>query len=156
MSKTFSHAGVSKLDGEFKVRFANDALRTKVLIKNGHTDIDILQLPHPMTKEDAIAHLLSIDFATDKFGVTNQAVHEAILAELDKRAPEGASKDKPKKEAKKPKKPTMEAIEAKVAAKKATPQVPALAGMTPLGIPATTVSRAEVEAQLKDIEDAPF
>lgn len=156
MSKTFSHAGVSKLDGEFKVRFANDALRTKVLIKNGHTDIDILELPHPMTKEDAIAHLLSIDFATDKFGVTNQAVHEAILAELDKRAPEGASKDKPKKEAKKPKKPTMEAIEAKVAAKKATPQVPALAGMTPQGIPATTVSRAEVEAQLKDIEDAPF
>jgi hypothetical protein len=156
MSKTFSHAGVSKLDGEFKVRFANDALRTKVLIKNGHTDIDILELPHPMTKEDAIAHLLSIDFATDKFGATNQAVHEAILAELDKRAPEGASKDKPKKEAKKPKKPTMEAIEAKVAAKKATPQVPALAGMTPLGIPATTVSRAEVEAQLKDIEDAPF
>lgn len=148
MSKTFSHAGVSKLDGEFKVRFANDALRTKVLVKNGHTDIDILELPYPMTKEDAIAHLLSIDFATDKFGVTNQAVHEAILAELDKRAPEGASKDKPKKEAKKPKKPTMEAIEAKVAAKKATPQVP--------GIPATTVSRAEVEAQLKDIEDAPF
>ena len=146
MSKTFSHAGVSKLDGEFKVRFANDALRTKVLVKNGHTDIDILELPHPMTKEDAIAHLLSIDFATDKFGVTNQAVHEAILAELDKRAPEGASKDKPKKEGKKPKKPTMEAIEAKVAAKKATPQ----------GIPATTVSRAEVEAQLKDIEDAPF
>ena len=46
MSKTFSHAGVSKLDGEFKVRFANDALRTKVLIKNGHTDIDILELPH--------------------------------------------------------------------------------------------------------------
>jgi len=161
MSKTFSHAGVSKLDGEFKVRFANDALRTKVLVKNGHTDIDILQLPYPMTKEDAIAHLLSIDFATDKFGVTNQAVHEAILAELDKRAPEGASKDRPKKEAKKPKKPkgeatSMEAIEAKVAAKKATPQVPALAGMTPLGIPATTVSRAEVEAQLKDIEDAPF
>ena len=161
MSKTFSHAGVSKLDGEFKVRFANDALRTKVLVKNGHTDIDILELPYPMTKEDAIAHLLSIDFATDKFGATNQAVHEAILAELDKRAPEGASKDRPKKEAKKPKKPkaeapSMEAIEAKVAAKKATPQVPALAGMTPLGIPATTVSRAEVEAQLKDIEDAPF
>ena len=161
MSKTFSHAGVSKLDGEFKVRYANDALRTKVLVKNGHTDIDILQLPYPMSKEDAIAHLLSIDFATDKFGVTNHAVHEAILAELDKRAPEGASKDKPKKEAKKPKKPkaeapSMKSIEAKVAAKKATPQVPALAGMTPLGVPATTVSRAEVEAQLKDIEDAPF
>ena len=47
MSKTFSHAGVSKLNGEFKVRFANDALRTKVLIKNDHTDIDIIELPTP-------------------------------------------------------------------------------------------------------------
>ena len=163
MSKTFSHAGVSKLDGEFKVRFANDALRTKVLIKNGHTDIDIMQLPNPMTKEDIIAFLLSIDFAT-KDTVRNEAVHEAILAELDKRAPEGASKDKPKKEAKKPKKPkaeapSMEAIEAKVAAKKATPQVAALPGMTPLGlpeVPKTTLTRSEIEAQLKDIEDAPF
>ena len=151
MSKTFTHAGVSKLNGSFKVRFANDALRTKVLIKSGHTDIDLMELPNPMTKEDAVAYLLSIDFATDKFGVTNHAVHEAILAELDKRG------EKPAK-APKATKPTMEGIEAKVAAKKAkaTPQVPALAGMTPLGIPATTVTRAEVEAQLKDVEDAPF
>ena len=153
MSKTFSHAGVSKLNGEFKVRFANDALRTKVLIKGGHTDIDLMELPNPMSKEDAIAYLLSIDFATDKFGVTNHAVHEAILAEVDKRA---------EKPAKVKAEPSMEAIEAKVAAKKAkaTPQVPALDGMTPLGIkptaPKSTVTRAEVEAQLKDIEDAPF
>ena len=152
MSKTFSHAGVSKLNGEFKVRYANDALRTKVLIKNGHTDIDILELPHPMAKEDVIAYLLSIDFAT-RDGVTNHAVHEAILAEVDKRA------DKP---AKVKAEPSMKAIEAKVAAKKAkvTPQVPALEGMTPLGVkpsaPKSTVTRAEVEAQLKDIEDAPF
>ena len=161
MSKTFSHAGVSKLNGEFKVRFANDALRTKVLVKNGHTDIDILELTVPMIKEDAVAYLLSIDFATKK-GVTNQEVHAALLAELDKRsdAPKAASKDKPKKESKKPKKPTMEGIVAKVEAKKATPQVPALAGMTPLGMkpnaPKSTVTRAEIEAQLKDIEDAPF
>ena len=153
MSKTFSHAGVSKLNGEFKVRFANDAMRTKVLIKSGHTDIDLMELPNPMSKEDAIAYLLSIDFATDKFGVTNHAVHEAILAEVDKRA---------EKPAKVKAEPSMEAIEAKVAAKKikATPQVPALEGMTPLGIkptaPKSTVTRAEVEAQLKDVEDAPF
>ena len=153
MSKTFTHAGVSKLNGSFKVRFANDAMRTKVLIKSGHTDIDLMELPNPMSKEDAIAYLLSIDFATDKFGVTNHAVHEAILAEVDKRA------DKP---AKVKAEPTMKAIEAKVAAKKAkaTPQVPALEGMTPLGMkpsaPKSTVTRAEVEAQLKDVEDAPF
>ncbi len=157
MSKTFSHAGVSKLNGEFKVRFANDALRTKVLVKNGHTDIDILELKVPMTKEAAVAFLLSIDFDNG-----NKEVRAALEAEQGKRsdAPKAASKDKPKKESKKPKKPTMEGIVAKVEAKKATPQVPALAGMTPLGMkpsaPKSTVTRAEIEAQLKDIEDAPF
>lgn len=85
MSKLFSHAGVSKLNGEFKVRYANDALRTKVLIKNGHTDIDIVELREPMTKEDAVAYLLSIDFAT-RDGATNEAVQAALLAEVGKRS----------------------------------------------------------------------
>ncbi len=98
MSKLFSHAGVSKLDGEFKVRYANDALRTKVLIKNGHTDIDIVELREPMTKEDAVAYLLSIDFATQN-GATNEAVQAALLAEVSKRS------DTPKA-AKAPKAPT--------------------------------------------------
>jgi len=147
MSKTFSHAGVSKFNGEFKVRFANDALRTKVLIKNDHTDIDIIELPTPMTKEDAVAYLLSIDFAT-KDTERNEPVHEALLAEVDKRSdkPEGANRDKPKKEAKKPKqppKPTMEGIKAKVEAKRAE-------------APKSTLTKAEIEAQLKDVENAPF
>lgn len=146
MSKLFTHAGVSKQNGDFKVRFANDELRVKVLIKNGHTDIDLMPLPNPMTKEDAVAFLVKIDFAT-RDGATNEAVKAAILAEADKRsdAPKAASKDRPKKEAKKPKKPakpTMEGIKAKVEAKKA--------------VPTSTLSRAEIEAQLKDIEDAPF
>lgn len=141
MSNTFTHAGVSKQNGEFKVRFANDALRTKVLIKNGHTDIDLMELPNPMTKEEVVAFLVKIDFAT-RDGATNEAVKAAILAEADKRS------GKPVKAPKAPKapksaKPSMEGIKAKVEAKKAT-------------APKSTVSRAEVEAQLKDIEDAPF
>ena len=135
MSNTFTHAGVSKQNGEFKVRFANDALRTKVLIKNGHTDIDLMELPNPMTKEEVVAFLVKIDFAT-RDGATNEAVKAAILAEADKRS------EKPAK-APKGAKPSMEGIKAKVEAKKAT-------------APKSTVSRAEVEAQLKDIEDAPF
>ena len=136
---TFTHAGVSKLDGEFKVRFCNDQMRVKVLAKNGHSDIDIVELKTPMTKEDAVAYLLSIDFATTN-GKTNAGVQLALESELDKRSPKAASKDAPKKEAKKapkpkaPVKPTIESIRAKAA-------------------PKTAVTKAEVNAQL---EDAPF
>jgi len=136
MSKSFTHAGVSKLDGEFKVRFANDAMRTKVLIKNGHTDIDIIELKHAMTKEDALAYLMSIDFANG-----NAEVQAALEAEVTKRSdtPKAANKErKGNKEAKKPKKapapkPTLEGIRAKA-----------------------TVTKAEVVAQLADLEDAPY
>jgi hypothetical protein len=121
MSKTFTHAGVSKLDGQFKVRFCNDAFRQKVLIKNGHTSIDIVELKNPMSKEDAIAYLLSIDFATQN-GVTNQEVQAALLEAVDKRAVKGASKEqKPNKETKKapkPKTPKALAVEAKTKATK--------------------------------------
>ena len=76
----FSHAGVSTQNGVTKVRFANDALRTKVLIKNGHKDIDIVELKHPMSKEDAVAYLLSIDFDNG-----NKTVRAALEAAADKR-----------------------------------------------------------------------
>ena len=135
MSKSFTHAGVSKLDGEFKVRFANDALRVKVLAKNGHKDIDIIELKHAMTKEDAVAFLISIDFDNG-----NKEVRAALEAEVGKRTetPKAAPKAKVSAKAK----PTMKAIEAKVAAKKAAPK--------------STVTKAEVIAQLADLEDAPF
>jgi hypothetical protein len=139
MSKSFTHAGVSKLDGEFKVRFANDAMRTKVLIKNGHTDIDIIELKHAMSKEDALAYLMSIDFANG-----NVLVQAALEAEVTKRsdAPKAANKErKGNKETKKPKKapapkPSLESIRAKA--------------------PKASVSKAEVIAQLADLEDAPY
>jgi hypothetical protein len=136
MSKTFTHAGVSKLDGQFKVRFCNDAFRQKVLIKNGHTDIDIVELKTPMTKEDAIAYLLSIDFATTN-GKTNEAVQAALLEAVDKRAVKGASKEqKPNKEAKKAPKPkTPKALAVEATAQAVTPKV---------------------KVDLSALEDAPF
>lgn len=141
MSKSFTHAGVSKQDGQFKVRFANDAMRTKVLIKNGHTDIDIVELKHAMTKEDAVAFLISIDFDNG-----NKEVRAALEAEVEKRTetPKATAKTatKAKATAKTKAKPTMEGIKAKVAAKKAAPK--------------STVSKAEVVAQLADMEDAPY
>ena len=133
MSKSFTHAGVSKQDGQFKVRFANDALRVKVLAKNGHSDIDIIELKEPMSKEDAIAFLISIDFATQN-GVTNAAVQAALFDAVDKRAvaPAKTAKVKAVKTA-----PTMESIKAK--ATKTAPK--------------STVSKAEIVAQM---EDAPY
>lgn len=89
MSKVFSHAGVSRLNGEFKVRFCNDALRVKVLAKNGHKDIDIIELKNPMAKEDIVAYLLSIDFDNG-----NQEVRAALEAAADKRGLDVAPKAK--------------------------------------------------------------
>ena len=77
---SFTHAGVSRLDGKFKVRYANDQARIKVLIKNGHTDIDMIELKYPMSKEDAIRYLVKIDFANG-----NTEVEAAIDAAVKKR-----------------------------------------------------------------------
>jgi hypothetical protein len=138
MSKTFTHAGVSTLDGVTKARFCNDALRQKVLIKNGHTNIDIVELMSPMTKEDAVAALLKANFANG-----NATVQAALEAEVEKRAPKAGNKDAPKKEVKKPKKaptpkPSLDAIKARgEAVKKAA-------------------TKAQIEAQLADLEDAPY
>ena len=42
--KLFTVAGISKLNGEYKVRFANDMMRIKVLAKSGHEDIRLADL----------------------------------------------------------------------------------------------------------------
>ena len=70
---TFTHAGTSRLNGSVKVRFANDALRVKVLEKNGHTEVDLMPLPNPMTKEEAVAFLLKIEFYKNDAGVVGIA-----------------------------------------------------------------------------------
>jgi hypothetical protein len=58
MNKTFTVAGTSNLNGVVKFRFANDLKsRIAVLTRNGHTDIDLRELPEPMTKELAIQFL---------------------------------------------------------------------------------------------------
>jgi hypothetical protein len=137
---TFKYAGVSTLNGKIKARFANDQMRVKVLAKNGHKDIDIIELKHPMTKDEAVAFLLKINFDNG-----NATVRAAIEAEVEKRteAPK-AAKAAPKAKAApaKKSKPSMDAIKAKAKAAKAK-SAPAK----------TVVTKAEVDAQL---ENAPF
>lgn len=57
-TKTFTVVGVSTLAGKTKVRFANDLpSRIKNLVKNGHTNVELFELPTAMTKEAALAHV---------------------------------------------------------------------------------------------------
>ena len=85
MSK-FTHAGVSRLKGEFKARWANDAARVKILAKNGHTDIDVIELPNAMTKVEAVEYLLSINFDNGNTAV-RAALEEALEKRQDKNVP---------------------------------------------------------------------
>ena len=78
-SKTFAVAGVSTLDGKTKLRFANDVMRIKILSKNGHTDVELIDLPHAMTKGEIARHLVSIGFGADR-----PAVQAAIAYTLKK------------------------------------------------------------------------
>jgi hypothetical protein len=57
----FKVAGVSRHEGQVKVRFANDMTRVKILVKNGHTDIELVELPTEMEKGDAVKHLLTTE-----------------------------------------------------------------------------------------------
>jgi len=67
--KTFAVAGVSTLNGKTKIRFANDAMRVKILAKNGHTGVDLVDLPREMTKAEIAQHLFEIDFAKGRIEI---------------------------------------------------------------------------------------
>ena len=121
MEKTFKFAGVSTRAGVCKARFANDQMRVKVLAKTGSSDIDLIELKVPMTKADAIAFLLSINFDNG-----NATVRAALEEGLEKRTPavkavKAAPKAKAATKAKAKTKttPTMDAIKAKATAAKA-------------------------------------
>ena len=58
--KTFNVGGVSKTKGQYKVRFANDMTRVKILAKTD-TDINLIELPHAMTKSELVTHLKTTD-----------------------------------------------------------------------------------------------
>jgi hypothetical protein len=54
----FTVAGTSNRQGEVKVRFANDLVsRIKALHRAGHTDVNLIELPKPMTKLEALQYL---------------------------------------------------------------------------------------------------
>jgi hypothetical protein len=64
--KKFSVAGVSTLEGKTKIRFANDSMRVKILAKNGHKDVQLIDLPREMTKAEIGAHLVETGYGQGK------------------------------------------------------------------------------------------
>ncbi len=79
--KKFAVAGVSTLEGKTKLRFANDVMRIKILAKNGHTNVELVELPTEMTKAEAVQHLKSIGFGS------GDAAVEAAIAYAEKKNP---------------------------------------------------------------------
>ena len=92
--KLYTVAGSSTQAGKTKIRFANDVMRIKILAKNGHSDINLVELPKAMTKGEIAAHMRAVEF-----GKGNAAI-QAAIAHIEKKnkvtAPVQAS---PKKEA---------------------------------------------------------
>ena len=60
-NKTFSVAGTSRLpNGTVKVRFAKDFVqRIKILAKNGHTELELIELGEEMTKAQICQMLIN-------------------------------------------------------------------------------------------------
>jgi len=61
--KTFSVAGTTRHpNGTVKIRFANDLVsRQKTLVKNGHTEIELIELGDEYTKADICQVLMQHD-----------------------------------------------------------------------------------------------
>jgi hypothetical protein len=79
--KLFTVFGVSKQNGEYKVRFATDLMRVKVLAKHGHEDIRLEELPTAVTKYEGIKQIQSMSEFADA------AAQSAILEYLEDKAP---------------------------------------------------------------------
>ena len=77
-NKTFSVAGTSTLNGITKIRFANDFVnRLKILYKNGHDNVELIELGGEFTK----AQVCQILMAHDKFQGEDQqsAIYEFVV-----------------------------------------------------------------------------
>jgi len=151
MDKLFKVGGVSLTKGQYKVRFANDMTRVKILAKTD-SDINLIELPTEMTKPELVTFLkttdlyanadyrMAIDAADAKYNGTVAAKAtkvKAVKAAVTKAA-KPAAKGKTVKA--KATKPTLAGIKAKVAKAKAAEAAPAVEAVTPDAVAAETVA----------------
>lgn len=83
-NKLFTVAGTAtNPNGTVKVRFANDLVaRIKILTKAGATDINLVELPKPMSKLEALQYLqtLGITDGDAGFAVSNKLAEKTRVA----------------------------------------------------------------------------
>ena len=132
--KVFKVVGVSRSDAGYKVRFATDMTRVKILTKH-FTDVNLIELPKEMTKPEAVSFLKTSEL------YANEAYRECIDAADAKYNPvakPAVVRVKKEKVAKAPKaaKPSMDAIKARAKKTDAKPAEKALS-------PAEAVAAAE-------------
>lgn len=78
--KLFTVAGTATQHGVTKTRFANDMVsRVKILAKNGCTDINLVELPRPMTKLQALQYL-------QELGITEGSAGEAVANKISEKS----------------------------------------------------------------------
>ena len=92
MDKQFKVGGVSKTKGQYKVRFANDMTRVKILAKTD-SDINLMDLPKAMTKLEALQHLQSLGITEGDAGyaVANKLAEKTKVAKKGEIKVAGAS-----------------------------------------------------------------
>jgi len=126
----FTVAGISKLPtshgGEYKIRFANDVMRVKVLMKGGHEDVRLAELDRPMTKMEAAQALRDMAEFSD-------VVAQATIADFI--------------DANTPKAKTEKAVRAPKAVKPES---------SPRATKAEKKSAKSTYDEVKDMEDAPY
>jgi 3-keto-L-gulonate-6-phosphate decarboxylase len=88
--KMFTVFGVSKQNGEYKVRFATDLMRVKVLAKHGHEDIRLVEVGTAVTKYEGIKQIQGMSEFADA------AAQSAILEYLEDKAPKAKTAPKAK------------------------------------------------------------
>ena len=92
--KLFTVAGTAtNADGTVKARFANDLVaRIKILNKAGCTNINLVELPKPMTKLEALQYLTEQGVTGDAgYAVANKLAEKTKIAKKGEIKVAGAS-----------------------------------------------------------------
>ena len=82
--KQFTYAGVSRLNGELKLRFTTSDARFLHLVKVGHTEVEMIKLTKALDKDGAIKELLVRNFDNGRTEITNLLIGKARGATVKK------------------------------------------------------------------------